>query len=123
MCSVLYCAPLCMKCSLGISNFLDEIPSLSHSIVFLYFFLCALKKAFLSLLGILWNSAFSWVSLLLSSLSSYLIIPHFTHPTPTRLKYRHLFVSHIAYFSDIKYLIFLSTRAEKSFLNQSSAFF
>ena len=27
-----------MKCSLGISNFLEEISSLSHSIVFLYFF-------------------------------------------------------------------------------------
>ena len=29
---------LCMKCSLGISNFLEEISSLSHSIVFPYFF-------------------------------------------------------------------------------------
>ena len=27
-----------MKCSLGISNFLEEISSLSHSGVFLYFF-------------------------------------------------------------------------------------
>jgi len=27
-----------MKCSLGISNFLEEISILSHSIVFLYFF-------------------------------------------------------------------------------------
>ena len=27
-----------MKCSLGISNFLEEISSLSHSVVFLYFF-------------------------------------------------------------------------------------
>ena len=27
-----------MKCSLGISNFPDEISSLSHSVVFLYFF-------------------------------------------------------------------------------------
>ena len=27
-----------MKCSLGVSNFLEEISSLSHSIVFLYFF-------------------------------------------------------------------------------------
>ena len=26
-----------MKCSIGISNFLEEISSLSHSIVFLYF--------------------------------------------------------------------------------------
>ncbi|KAF4024052.1 hypothetical protein G4228_015758 [Cervus hanglu yarkandensis] len=36
--SVLYCAHLCMECSFGISNFLEEISSLSHSIVFLYFF-------------------------------------------------------------------------------------
>ena len=36
--SVLYCAHLCMKCSLGISKFLEEISGLSHSIVFLYFF-------------------------------------------------------------------------------------
>ena len=35
--SVLYCAHLCMTYSLGISNFLEEISSLSHSIVFLYF--------------------------------------------------------------------------------------
>ena len=28
---------LCMKCSLGISNLLEEISSLSHSVVFLYF--------------------------------------------------------------------------------------
>ena len=27
-----------MKCSLGLTNFLEEISSLSHSIVFLYFF-------------------------------------------------------------------------------------
>ena len=36
--SVLYWAHLCMKCSLGIFNFLEEISSLSFSIVFL--FLC-----------------------------------------------------------------------------------
>ena len=36
--SVLYCTHLCMKYSLGISNFLEELSSLSHSIVFLYFF-------------------------------------------------------------------------------------
>ena len=33
-----YCARLCMKCFLGVSNFFEEISSLSHSIVFLYFF-------------------------------------------------------------------------------------
>ena len=35
---VLYCAHLCMKCSLGTSEFLEEISSLSHSIVSFYFF-------------------------------------------------------------------------------------
>ena len=31
-------SPSCIKCSLGISNFLEEISSLSHSVVFLDFF-------------------------------------------------------------------------------------
>ena len=45
--SVLYCAHLCMKCSLGISNFLEVVSSLSHSIVFLYFFVLVTKESFL----------------------------------------------------------------------------
>ena len=45
--SVLYCAHLCMKCSLGISNFLEEISSFSHSIVFLYFFALITEEGFL----------------------------------------------------------------------------
>ena len=52
-----------MKCSLGISNFLEEISRLSHSIVFLYFFVLMLRKYFLYLLAIFWNSAFKWVHL------------------------------------------------------------
>ena len=36
-----------MKCSLGISNFLEEISSLSHSIVFLYFFALIGEEGFL----------------------------------------------------------------------------
>ena len=48
--SVLYCVHLCMKCSLGISNFLEEISSLSHSIVFLYFFDHWGRLSYLSLL-------------------------------------------------------------------------
>ena len=39
-----------MKCSLGISNFLEEISSLSHSTVFLYFFAWLRKLSYLSLL-------------------------------------------------------------------------
>ena len=38
---------LCMKCSLGISNFLEAISSLSHSVVFLYFFALITKEGFL----------------------------------------------------------------------------
>ena len=37
-----------MKYSLGISNFLEEIFSLSHSIVFLYFFALITEKGFLN---------------------------------------------------------------------------
>ena len=39
-----YCAHLCMKCSLGISNSLEEISSLSHSIDFFYFFALITEK-------------------------------------------------------------------------------
>ena len=45
--SVLYWAHLCMKHSLGISDFLEEISSLSHSIVFLYFFALITEEGFL----------------------------------------------------------------------------
>ena len=36
-----------MKCSLGISNFLEDISSLSHSVVFLYFFALIAEEGFL----------------------------------------------------------------------------
>ena len=36
-----------MKCSLGISNFLEVISSLSHSVVFLYFFALIVEEALL----------------------------------------------------------------------------
>ena len=55
-----------MKYSLGISDFLEEISSLSHSIVFLYFFALITEEGFLSLCAILWNSAFKWVYLYFS---------------------------------------------------------
>ena len=45
--SVLYCAHLCMKCSLGISNFLEAISSLSHSVVFLCFVALITEEGFL----------------------------------------------------------------------------
>ena len=47
MISVLYRAHLCMKCSLDISNFLEEISSFSHSIVILYFFALITEEGFL----------------------------------------------------------------------------
>ena len=45
--SVLSWARLCMKYSLGISKFLEEICSLSHFIVFLYFFALVTEEGFL----------------------------------------------------------------------------
>ena len=56
-----------MKCSLGISDFLEEISSLSHSVVFLYFFALITVEGFL-VLAILWNSAFKWEYLSFSPL-------------------------------------------------------
>ena len=56
-----------MKCSLDISNFLEEISSHSHSTVFFYFF-ALITEAFLSPLAILWNSAFKWIHLSFSPL-------------------------------------------------------
>ena len=64
---VIYCAHLCMKCSFGISYFFEEISNIFHSIVFLKLLYLSLRKAFLSLPAILWNSAFKWVYLSLSS--------------------------------------------------------
>ena len=48
--------------------FFEEISSLSHFVVFLYFFAWSLRKTFLSLLAILWNSSFKWVHLSFSPL-------------------------------------------------------
>ena len=56
-----------MKSSLSISNFLEEISSLFHSIVSICLH-WSLRKAFLSLPAILWNSAFKWVYLSFSPL-------------------------------------------------------
>ena len=63
-----YRAHLCMKCSLGISSFLEEISSLSHSIVCLYFFALIAEEGFLISPAIPWNSAFKWVYLSFSPL-------------------------------------------------------
>ena len=55
-----------MKISLGICNFLEGISSLSHSIFSTISLHWSLRKAFLSLLDSLWNSAFKWVYLYFS---------------------------------------------------------
>ena len=45
--SDLYCAHLCIKYSLGISNFLEEVSSISHSVVFFCFFALITEVGFL----------------------------------------------------------------------------
>ena len=71
-----------MKCSLGISNFLEENlleETLSHSIVFLGFFALTTEEGFLFFFlffeegflispEVLWNSAFNWAYLSFSPL-------------------------------------------------------
>ena len=44
-----------MKCSLGISNFLEEISSLPHSVVSLYFFALIAEEGFLISPGLGWK--------------------------------------------------------------------
>ena len=56
-----------MKYFIGISKFLEEISSLSHSIVFLYFFALIAEEGFF-VLAILWNSAFGCLYLSFSPL-------------------------------------------------------
>ena len=65
---VSFCAHLCMKYSLGISNFLDEISSLSPSIVFLYFFALITEEGFLISPCYSLELAFRWVYLSFSPL-------------------------------------------------------
>ena len=57
-----------MKCSLGISSFLEEISSLYCSIVFLYFFALIAEEGFLISPAILSSSAFRWIHLSFSLL-------------------------------------------------------
>ena len=57
-----------MKCSLGISNFLKEISSLSHSIVFFYFFALITEEGFLISPCYSLKPTFKWVYLSFSPL-------------------------------------------------------
>ena len=66
--SVLYWAHLCMKWSLGISGFLEELSSLSHSVVFLYFFVLITEEGFLISPCYFLEPAFKWVYLSFSPL-------------------------------------------------------
>ena len=62
-----------MRCSLGISNYLEEISSLSHSTVFLYFFALITEEGFLFFFkGLCYLISFSrvqgfWLNALLST--------------------------------------------------------
>ena len=97
--SVLYCAHRCMKYSLGMSNFLDEISSLSHFTVFLYFFAFHPlpppplgRLSYLSLLffGTLYSDRYIYPFLCLSLLffSQLLVRP----PQTTTLTFEFLFL-------------------------------
>ena len=57
------------NCSLGMSNFLEEISGLLHSIVSLYFFALITEEGFLIFPRFSWNSAFKWVYLSFSPLA------------------------------------------------------
>ena len=83
-----------MKCSLGISNFLEEISSLSQSIVFLYFFALIVEEGFLispcySLelciqMGV--SFLFSFAFHFSSECSNYHIIAFISHASKVMLK-------------------------------------
>jgi len=89
--SLFYCAHLCLKYSFPISNFLEAISGLYHSIFFLFFLALVTRKAFLkSLLAILWNSAFRWVCL---SILLWLLLLFFSKffVRPSQTTFLHLF--------------------------------
>ena len=79
--------------SLGISNFLEEISSLSHSIVFLYFFALITGEGFLFLLALLWNSAFRCIYLSFSHLplASLLFLGIFNTSFDSHFAFLHFF--------------------------------
>jgi len=85
-------------------NFLEEVSSLSHSIVFFYFFGLFTKESFLFSPWYTWNSAFRWVYLsfllcILCLFFSQLFIrtPKTTICLFTFLFLGHVFVHHIVY--------------------------
>ena len=91
--SVLYWAHLCMKYSLGISNFLEEISSLSHSVVFLYFFALITEEGFFYLFllffGTLHSSGYIFPFLLCLLLLFFSQL--FVRPPQTSICFFHFF--------------------------------
>ena len=94
--SLACCNPLCCKELTQLTNWSGvawnvplvsliflENSFLSHSIVFLYFFALITRKAFLSLLAILWNFAFRWIYLFFFCLSLVLFSQLFVRPLQT----------------------------------------
>ena len=82
----------CMKHSLDISSFLEEISSLSHLLFSSIFLHCSFKKTCLSLLVILWNSAFRYIfpflpCLLLLFFSQLFVKPHQTTTVPPYISF------------------------------------
>ena len=65
----------------------------TYNIVFLYFYALLLRKAYLSLLAILWNSAFKWVYLSFSPLlfASLLYTAIFRASSDSHFAFLHLF--------------------------------
>ena len=63
-----------MKCLLGISNFLEEISSLSHSVVFLYFFALITKEVFLISLSLLFFETLQSDAYIFSFLLCFLLL-------------------------------------------------
>ena len=106
-----------MKRSLGISNSLEEISSLSQSIVFLYFFALITEEDFffLSLLAILWKSAFKWVYLSFSPLpfASLLFIAICKASSDNYFAFLHFFFLGIV-------LITASCTVSRTFIHSSS---
>ena len=91
--SILYCAHFCMKWSLGISNFLEEISSLSLSIVFLYFFALITEEGFLISPCYSLELCIQWVYLSLSSLpfTSFLFSAIFKASSDNHFAFLHFF--------------------------------
>ena len=88
---------LCMKCSLGISNFLEELSRLSHSIVFLYFFALIAEDgpmvdSFLSFRDLAQTSCLPWSPHLLFPCHNHITLFHSLHSIYHYLKISHTFI-------------------------------